>query len=407
MGALVPASDLPNNLVPASDLPSNLVPDGDMPSAPVTPTEPSAFKKGVETVNAVLPYATPWGIAGKGMEAVQKKISHGAYELGGAVTDALSSGKPSILNPYGIPVSPELAAGAGFLTNLGVEAVPAFAGGPLTKASTPASIEKAGKALGERWMQQALQPSKAARESGDAEQAISHLLTADRNQMSKSGVQRLTSEIDKFDDAVDAAIRRAPNAETVAVLTEQRKAIQKFKDGLDHATTTEAIQNEVNKFFAHPNVQGMLQIPAEVAQNMKRAIGREIDWGTSPLAIKTPEMAGKEAGKRAVVSGLREGVAEVSPEVAAINKEMAPRIKARDLVEERVSAHGNKMDVGLGYLASHPWLIPAWLAERSPYFGAMRARAAYQNQIPGAAGTTAGTLYGASTGMAPPQEKRR
>lgn len=404
MGQPVPADDLPTGVVPASDLPGSTASAAS--AAPVTPTEPSAFRKGVDTANAVLPYMTPWGMAAKGAEEVQKVVSKGAYNMGGAVTDSLASGKSSILNPYGIPVPHEYAAAAGGLTNFALEAIPAFLGGPAAKASTPAVIEKGGKALGERWMQQALQPSRAARESGDAEKAMGHLLTADTNQMSKGGVQRLTAEIDKLDEAVDAAIKRAPNAETVAVLTEQRKSIEKFKDGLEHATTSEAIQAEVNKFFSHPNVQGMLQIPAETAQAMKRAIGKEINWGKAPLESKTPEVVGKEEGKRAVVRGLNEGIAGVSPEVAAINKEMAPRIKARDLVEDRMGSHGNKMDVGLGYLAAHPWLIPAWLAERSPYFGALRARAAYQNQIPGAAGTTAGTIYGASTGLAP-QEQRR
>lgn len=401
MAGLVPQSDLPSNLVPAGDLP-----DAPAPKVAAPPAEPSTFAKGAKIAGDVMPYITPWGLPAKAFEAGSKAISHGAYEAGGAATDILTSGRSHILNPLGLQVAPETAAGVGVLTNMAVEAVPAFAGGPAAKVATPRVIENAGKTLGERWMRQALQPSKAARESGDAEVAINHLLNADRNQMSRGGVQRLTSEIDKLDNAVDEAIKRAPNVETVAVLTEQRNMIAKFKDGLEHATTSEAIQNEVNKFFSHPNVRGMLQIPAEVAQNMKRAIGREIDWGTSPLAIKTPEMAGKEAGKRAVASGLREGLADASPEVATINKEMGPRIKTRDLVEERMGTHGNKMDVGLGYLITHPQLIPLWLAERSPYFGALRARAAYQNQIPGAAGTAAGTLYGASTGLRPPEERR-
>lgn len=382
--------------VPADDLPTNLVPAGDMPAAPkaspVTPTaEPSALRKGYDAVDFWTRNLSPWSIPVRGMEEMGKAVTSAAYSSGGKATDMLSKA--------GLP--PEIAAAGGFATNLGVEAVPAVIGGGPGKAVTKAED------LGRRWMQQALVPNKVARqagaETGDAAKAIEYLLTADANQMSKGGVQRMTAYIDELDDKLTQAIARAPDVSTMRVLAEQRKAIDSLRDGLEHATTSQAIKNEFLKFFDHPNVQGMMNLPAETAQRMKRAISKEIDWSKAPLESKSAEAVGKETGKRAVREGLSEGLSMASPEAAAINAQMSPAIKARDLVAERISAHGNKMEQGLGWHALYnPLAWIGWLADRSPYIKAELARQAYSGKPVGQA---AGTAVGAASGM-PPRERR-
>lgn len=385
-------------------------------SAPVTPTPPAApsMSQVVRGAGELGTLASPVGIAAKGMELGSNLTSKAAYKAGQGVTDVLSSGRPSIFNPWGIKTSPEIAALSGAAANVGVEAIPAIVGGVAGKEATLAK----GQQLGRRWMQQALQPSKAARESGDATVAIENLLTAKEANLSKGGVERMTAQIDKLDDELTQAIQRAGgDVSTKNVMRQIKGAIAQLRDGLDQAQNSKAVKQEFLKFFTHPNVQQAFNISAETAQKMKRAIYDEIGARgfATKASTKAAGEAGELAGKKAVAAGLNEEISRVSPEAAAINKQMAPIIKARDLAAERVSAHGNKMDVGMGWLISHPWAIPGWMLDRSPYLKSIAARAAYRGTPGAAAGGVTGGVAGAVSGMspreapppAPPQDDQR
>jgi len=110
--------------VPADDLPSGLVPEDDLPRK--TPKqmreEPSFLEKAGSYLKARAPLAmqlaklTPPGAA---MGALNK-FGEFAEEAGGRVTDVGAK--------MGLP--PEIAAGAGYATNVGLNAIPAFLGGP-------------------------------------------------------------------------------------------------------------------------------------------------------------------------------------------------------------------------------------------------------------------------------------
>lgn len=380
-------------------------------AAPVTPTpeEPSALRRGADLVSGagrLATMATPMGVVMEGTKLGGKLTSKGAYDLGGVVTDALSSGRPNILNPYGIPVTPELAAAAGWITNFGVEAIPMFAGGGIGRMAGA----KTGEALGERWMQQALQPSKVARKSGDAQEAIDFLLKADTNQMSKGGVERMTKAIDDLDDALDAAIKNAKgDVSTITVLQRQKKALDSLRYSTDQKISGPAVREEFLKFFDLPDVQGALKIPPETAQAIKRRLYQDIGergFQRPTLEVRSPAAQGEELGKKAVAAGLNESLSRVSPEAAAINKKMGPTINARDLVQERMSSHGNKMEVGIGWLLSHPWAAPGWLLDRSPYLKALAAREAYRGTPGAVAGEVAGGTAGAVSGL-PPKEQHK
>lgn len=397
MGAPVPVDDLPASIVPTSDLPDAT---GAVPTAPkAAPVTVSPHEK---MRSELLKGGADPRLAGMAADLsyadaqTTDPIEKAAYTAGGSVTDVLSRA--------GVP--PEIAALGGVSTNVGIQAIPMAAGGGVAKKGT----EEAGKALGRRWMQQALMPKKSARESGDAAVAIEHLLKDETNQLSKGGVERLTKQIDDLDNALTDAIKNAKgDVSTLTVLQEQKKAIDQFKDGLDHAETGEAVKQEFLKFFSHPHVAQALQIPAETAQKMKRAIYKEIGergFSRPTMEIRSAGSRGEEAGKKAVAAGLNESLGRVSPQAAAINKEMAPRIKTRDLVEERVGQHGNKMDVGFGWLLAKPWLIPGWLADRSPYIKSYLAREAYKGRMAEGAGELGGAAVGASQGL-PPKDERR
>src|SRR6266853_2988686 len=115
--------------VPADDLPSGLVPEDDLPRK--TPKqmreEPSFLEKAGSYLKARAPLAmqlaklTPPGAA---MGALNK-FGELAEEAGGRVTDVGAK----------MGLSPEVSAGAGYATNVGLNAIPAFLGGSARPAA--------------------------------------------------------------------------------------------------------------------------------------------------------------------------------------------------------------------------------------------------------------------------------
>jgi hypothetical protein len=323
-------------------------------------------------------------LVGSGMEAIE----HAGYSAGGWATDKGSAA--------GLP--PQAAAALGVGTNLATQLPVMLAGGPVGGTAKPLA-----QSAGRRVMQMALKPDKAARKSGDAAQAIETLLEKGIN-VSKGGAEKLTAEIDKLDDALTLAIKNSKSeVSTVSLIKPIKEAIAKFKDGLDHATNTESVKGELLKFFDHPEVQGAFQIPAELAQRIKRGIYREVGdvgygTGVKPLA--------EREGKKAVARGLNEGLGRVSPEAAEINAKMGPSINARDLVQDRALAAGNNQLMGLGWLA-HPSMWGPWLAERSPLAGSALARLLYSGGLPESAGRLGAAVPAARMGTAPKDEQEK
>src|SRR5258708_7828876 len=115
--------------VPADDLPSGFVPEDDLPRK--TPKqmreEPSFLEKAGSYLKARAPLAlqlaklTPPGAAIAALNA----FGDIAEEVGGRVTDVGAR--------MGLP--PEVSAGAGYATNVGLNAIPAFLGGPARPAA--------------------------------------------------------------------------------------------------------------------------------------------------------------------------------------------------------------------------------------------------------------------------------
>lgn len=371
-------------------------PDSPAAATPIAPPQPSMADAINRALKIGATISSPVGMAAKGTEYANEMVPKVAYKAGGLTTDLLSKAG----------LSPEMAALGGWGANVGVEAVPMFAGGGAMRKIG----EKASQALGERWMQQALMPGKVARESGDAKKAIDFLLNADTNQMSKGGVERMTKAIDDLDDALTAAIKNAKgDASTITVLQQQKKALDSLRYSTDQKVSGEAVRNEFLKFLDLPDVQGAMKIPPETAQAIKRRLYQDIGergFQRPTLEIRSPAAQGEEMGKKAVAAGLNESLSRVSPEAAAINRQMGPTINARDLVQDRISSHGNKMEVGIGWLLTHPWAAPGWLLDRSPYLKALAAREASRGTIAGATGQAAGGAAGATSGMAPPKERR-
>ncbi len=310
---------------------------------------------------------------------VLQKFDESAYKAGGFITDKAAP-----------VVGPDAAAALGFGTNFGLQMLPMAAGGPVGGALGKPGFQAGAKSI----MQSALKPDKAARESGDAASAIETLLEKGIN-VTQGGVEKLTAQIDKLDDALSAALAGAKgDVSTISVIRPVQMAVNKFKDGLDQAKNTQAVRDELFKFFDHPEVQGAFQIPVELAQRMKRAIYTEV--GDKGYGFGIKPMAERE-GKKAVARGLKEGLERAVPEAAEANKAMGPLINARDLAQDRVLTAGNKNPMGLGLLSSPSHWLP-WLADRSELAKSAVARLLYSGGIPESAGRVAGAAEGARMG---------
>lgn len=311
------------------------------------------------------------GKTGDTMGAIRNTVDNAGYNVGGKVTDL--TGSPA----------------AGYVANVATDAIPMLLGGGGAKSVASPGMQAAGRKL----MQVALKPSKAARESGDAAKAIDTLLEKGGN-VSKGTVDAFTDRINTLDNALSSAIASSKaQVPTFSVVKPIKEALDQFR-GLDITKNQRLVLDELQKFIDHPDVAGSIQIPIQAAQELKRQIYKELGEKAYGMGLKS---SAEEAGKKAIARGMKEGVEAGAPEANAINKEMGDLINARDLVHDRVSAAGNNLPVGLGWL--NPKTAALGMAERSPFLMSLAARGLYNGSgvIPTAVGSAAGGLLGAST----------
>ena len=146
------------------------------------PKEPSMVENAIQAVNRVHQFSPIQFAANKGAEGLNKVnalIDKAAYGLGGKVTDASA----------GAGMSPEVAAGLGFATNVGTQAIPTILGGEAAKLVGSPTM----KAAGQRVMQAALKPTAANLVGGQkskAAQAIRTMLDEGVN-VTPSGAAKL------------------------------------------------------------------------------------------------------------------------------------------------------------------------------------------------------------------------
>jgi hypothetical protein len=286
----------------------------------------------------------------------ESPMDRGIYEAGGKVTDVLSNA--------GMP--PPVAALGGTAANLGLQGASAMLGGGAGAKAAPMLGNMAKET-----MYKALKPGKVAALAGDADKAVSTLLDQAVN-VTKGGVDKLTSKIDKLYEEVDEISKNSKNeVSTLSVVKSVKEAIQKFRYGLDHAENEADIRKEMLKFFNHPEVQNQMKIPVPIAQAIRRATDKEVGHAGYQLGTKA---AGEKEGKMAVAGGLREGLGRAEPEIAKKNAEMSDLINARKLANERVTTARGNQELGLGALVD-PRKWPLWLAQRNPGLVSARANA--------------------------------
>lgn len=321
----------------------------------------------------------PMGMATAGIgEAVNQSgefMDRLAYDAGGKVTDL--TGSPKL----------------GFAANVATQAVPTMIGGLVGSKAKPA-VEGAGRFF----MQSALKPGKAARQSGKAGRAVDTMLKEGMN-VSKGGVEKMQTMVDDLNNVVDDIVKNSSTTvDRDKVVNYLQDVVKKFENRPDAIEAQKAVEKAWEQFVTHPMVSGSKQIPMQTAQQLKRGYQASVgDKGYGDLKTAATE------SEKAIARGLRTEMAAGEPGIVSPLSREAELINAKKLAAERVLADANKNPIGLGALISQPWMLPIWMWDRSPLLKSLTARGLYSaaGPIGTGAGAAAGGIYGAQQGQPP------
>ena len=340
--------------------------------------KPSILQRAIEIAgkSGFNPMLFGVNMAGEGMNQLGQLVDKAAYGAGGKVTDALAS-----------RVSPEVAAGAGFATNVAVQAVPTVLGGEAAKLIGGPAMQSAGKYV----MQSALKPPPASMVGGsksDAAKAIKTLLDEGVN-VTPGGAAKLRGMIDKLNKEITERIAKSPDiADKGTIYREFAKTLEKFRNQATPGADVKALQKvwkEFDKTYEH--------LPIQKAQAVKQGT-----YGV--LNKKYGEIGSAETeGQKAVARGLRVSIEEKIPEVSKLNAKEKSLIEALEFAEHRAAQSGNTNLAGLAFLTNNPKAAAAFMADRSSLFKSILARMLHSGSrtVPGAAGSGAVGVYEAAT----------
>ena len=322
------------------------------------------------------------GAAGEGMKQFSQGVDRAAYEGGGAVTDALA--------PH---VPPEVAAGAGYATNLATQAIPAFVGGALGSATKPTQ-QNLAKSL----MQSAVKPTLPDIQKGKAARAIETMLKEGVNP-TKGGVDKLRGMADDITPQIDLGIKDSTaRISKGAVADRLRQTARSASDQVNPASDIRAIENAWTEFMQHPQLAGKTDMSVQRAQALKQGTYRAL--GDKPYG----ELQGASTeAQKALARGLKEEISTAVPEVAKLNARQSELINALKVSERRALMDLNKNPAGLALIAPNKAALTAFLADKSALFKSLLARSLYTGGGAGAtaAGATAGGVIGAESGRSP------
>ncbi len=314
---------------------------------------------------------TPMGAVGEGvnqgLQTINKAIEHGAYKAGGAVTDA--TGSP----------------GAGFATNLAIQAVPVVLGGSASKVASPALISGA-----QRLMQSAIKPNYESLANGRAAKAIQTMLDEGIN-ASEGGMAKVQKELNSLREHVKTVIANSPaEVDKSKVANELLGVLDRVQRQGIYKKDVKAVESAFDEFMSHPLIKGD-KIPVQLAQDMKKA-------GNKKLAGDYGELSNADIeSQKALVRGLKQGIEGAVPEVAPLNARQAELLNVLEVAKRRSLMSGNQNAAGMALLAKNPAAGAAMALEKEAPVRSMLARALYQNS--GTIPTTVGGLAGGVEGM--------
>jgi hypothetical protein len=306
-------------------------------------------------------------------DQLDKWLQRGAYDAGGAVTDATGSPK------------------AGFATNVGIQALPALLSGKLAGALAKPALESASTSL----MQSAIKPAAADLLSKDADRAIKTMLNEGIN-VTPGGMAEIRKRVGTLSDEVSQIIKNSDKGvNTQKVADTVNRAFNKFRYAVVNRDANLASIQDARQQFVKaiddldPMGAEYGNIPVQLAQKIKQATQRLLADDFGGLS-----RAQLEAGKD-LAFGLRKGIESAHPEVIAKNAKMEELLNALSVSEKHALQSMNKNPAGLSLLAENPKAAAAFMADRSAAFKSILARMlnAGKERVPEAVGASGVAVY--------------
>ncbi len=369
-----PAQDAPDNYEAGSgpwiryttQKPTNEVPVAPPRSMP--PAQPEGRPGLMELLKGAYRFTLP-GMLQSSSDAFNTAVEQSAYGAGGRVTDALAGS-----------VSPEVAAGAGYATNLGVQSVPVLLGGALAKA--PA--QDAGRSL----MRGAIKASESdLLKTGKVERAIETMLKEGYN-VSPGSMTAIQTRVHGLGKQIEDILSTSTaTVDKAAVADRLRPLLQRLEKQATPGADSKAVAAAWTEFVNHPLLNGN-QIPVKLANEIKK--------GTyQALSNKVyGELGGaSQEAQKALARGLREEIATAVPAVTGPLAQQSALMNALNVANRGAQVAGNQNMLGIGALSNSPVAGTAFALDRSRLAKSLLARGLYSG------GQPIGQAIGARIGM--------
>lgn len=378
-----------------------IVDNQDKKGTPEFETVAKAYQISRQGAPGVSPTASRMGsvlegfVHGGPIGAAMGGFSEGMKSVGGLIEGAgYKAGEKVSETAHNLGASPEVAGGLGYATNVGVQAVPTVLSGEAAK-SLAKPIQHGAKIL----MQSAAKPSMKSLKTGEAATAIDTMLREGIN-VTPGGVMKLKTKIGDLNRQITEAISNSPaTVDKMKVAKELRQTLDRFQKQVTPGADIKAVQSAWDEFMNHPLLRAEVgaggaiaenEIPVQLAQQLKTGTYRQLKDKYGQLGTADVE------AQKALARGLKEGIADAVPDISALNARESQLLSALNVAERRVLMDANKNPAGLAWLAEHPIAATLFLADRSPLFKSLLARAlnASSVQVPAnaARAATAGIM---------------
>ena len=308
-------------------------------------------------------------------------LEQGAYGAGGKITDLLAGSR----DEFGNKLPPSIAAGIGTAANVGIQSLPALAGGLVGSKIAPIMKNEAFDL-----MASAAKPTLGQWESGEAKKAIDTLLKEGISP-TEGGVEVLKAKISALNDKIKKAV--AGSTEEVTIGNTGKPLL----DTLDRFTKQVASQDDLasirrvwGMYRNHPLLAGKQEMPVQLAQELKQGTYKQLEGKYGELTSAETE------AQKAIARGLKDEIVAKIPALKDLNAKESELLNALTIAERRALLDLNNNPGGLVWLYHHPTAAAGYLAARSAPFKAMFAR--MLNSTPGAIPTAVGAGAGGIAG---------
>ncbi len=246
----------------------------------------------------------------------------------------------------------------------------------LMKGTPPAETMQGKAGIG--LMQSVVKPILPDLKSGDAKRALITMLDEGVNG-TMGGMDKTNQLARSLDDKVKEAV--ANSTATVNVPTVGGSLRRNWDNAVNQVNPEAdmaAVRGSWDEFRNSPQVRGKVDIPVQLAQALKqgtyRALGNK-SYGEIGSA--------STEAQKALASGLRKGVINAVPEVAAPLSREADLMNVLSVAERRALQEANKNPQGLAALrVDNPMAWMGFMADKSALIKSMLARALYSSADP-------------------------